>query len=148
MFQYRQQELYIEDCAIKELVKHYGTPLYVYSQNTISAAFKYYQQVFSSFALLLCYAVKANSNLSILSHLAHLGAGFDIVSGGELQRVLTVGVHPQKIIFSGVNKSEDEIELALKTDILCFNIESLPEIERIQKIARRLRKKAPIIFSH
>lgn len=146
MFQYRQQELYIEDCAIKELVKHYGTPLYVYSQNTISAAFKHYQQVFSSFALLLCYAVKANSNLSILSHLAHLGAGFDIVSGGELQRVLTVGVHPQKIIFSGVNKSEDEIELALKTDILCFNIESLPEIERIQKIARRLRKKAPISF--
>lgn len=146
MFQYRQQELYIEDCAIKELVKSYGTPLYVYSQNTISSAFKHYQQVFSSFTLLLCYAVKANSNLSILSHLAHLGAGFDIVSGGELQRVLTTGVHPKKIIFSGVNKSEDEIELALKTDILCFNIESLPEIERIQKIAKRLRKKAPISF--
>lgn len=146
MFQYHQQELYIEDCAIKELAKRYGTPLYVYSQNTISAAFKHYQQVFSSFALLLCYAVKANSNLSILSHLAHLGAGFDIVSGGELQRLLIIGVHPQKIIFSGINKSEDEIELALKTDILCFNIESLPEIERIQKIAKRLQKKAPISF--
>lgn len=146
MLQYRQQELYIEDCAIKELAKHYGTPLYLYSQNTISAAFKHYQQVFSSFTLLLCYAVKANSNLSILSYLAQLGAGFDIVSGGELQRLLTIDVHPQKIIFSGVNKSKDEIELALKADILCFNIESLPEIERIQKLAKFLRKKAPISF--
>ncbi|QRN41383.1 MAG: diaminopimelate decarboxylase [Neisseriaceae bacterium] len=146
MLRYVNQQLFIEQTSCLELAKTYGTPLYVYSKKHIQAAFLNYQHIFNDFNPLVCYAVKANSNLSILQYLASLGAGFDIVSGGELQRVLLAGGDPDKIIFSGVNKSEDEIKLALTAGILCFNVESLSEIDRIQVVAKELNTVAPISF--
>lgn len=133
-----------EQIPYSVLAAEYGTPLYVYSQQAMTAAFNQYQQAFAALQPLICYAVKANSNLSILRHFARLGCGFDIVSGGELQRVLTAGGDAKNIIFSGVGKSCAEIEWALKQNIRCFNVESLPELERINTIAARLDKIAPI----
>lgn len=133
-----------EQIPYSVLAAEYGTPLYVYSQQAMTAALNQYQQAFAALQPLICYAVKANSNLSILRHFARLGCGFDIVSGGELQRVLTAGGDTKKIIFSGVGKSCAEIEWALKQNIRCFNVESLPELERINTIAARLDKIAPI----
>lgn len=133
-----------EQVPYSTLVAQYGTPLYVYSQQAITAAFVQYQQNFASLNPLICYAVKANGNLSILRHFASLGSGFDIVSGGELQRVLLAGGDAEKILFSGVGKSKAEIELALTHNILCFNVESIPELERINTVAGELGKKAPI----
>lgn len=144
MLHYVDGQLFIEDTPCLTLAKTYGTPLYVYSQNHIHDSFLNYSTIFTTSNPLICYSVKANGNLSILRYLASLGAGFDIVSGGELQRVLTAGGSPKKTIFSGVNKSESEIQLALKVGIFCFNIESLPEIDRIQKIAQQLHIMAPI----
>lgn len=133
-----------EHVPYSTLVAQYGTPLYVYSQQAITAAFVQYQQNFASLNPLICYAVKANGNLSILRYFASLGSGFDIVSGGELQRVLLAGGDAGKTLFSGVGKSKAEIELALTHNILCFNVESIPELERINTIAGELGKKAPI----
>ena len=133
-----------EQVPYSTLVAQYGTPLYVYSQQALTAAFVQYQQNFASLNPLICYAVKANGNLSILRHFASLGSGFDIVSGGELQRVLLAGGDAEKILFSGVGKSKAEIELALTHNILCFNVESIPELERINTVAGELGKKAPI----
>lgn len=133
-----------EQVPYSTLAAQYGTPLYVYSQQAITAAFVQYQQNFASLNPLICYAVKANGNLSILRHFASLGSGFDIVSGGELQRVLLAGGDAEKILFSGVGKSKAEIELALTHNILCFNVESIPELERINTVAGELGKKAPI----
>ena len=133
-----------EQVPYSTLATQYGTPLYVYSQQAITAAFVQYQQNFASLNPLICYAVKANGNLSILRHFASLGSGFDIVSGGELQRVLLAGGDAEKILFSGVGKSKAEIELALTHNILCFNVESIPELERINTVAGELGKKAPI----
>ena len=125
------------------LADTYGTPLYVYRADALTQAFHIYQSAFGD-AALFCYAVKANSNLSILRHFACLGSGFDIVSGGELARVLAAGGAADKTIFSGVGKSEAEIAYALEAGILCFNVESLPELDRINQVAARLGKTAPV----
>lgn len=133
-----------EQIPFSRLAKQFGTPLYVYSQNALTQAFEGYTSAFSSLKPLICYAVKANGNLSILKHFASLGSGFDIVSGGELARVLAAGGDASKTIFSGVGKSETEIEFALNAGVKCFNIESLPELDRINAVAERLGKTAPI----
>lgn len=133
-----------EQISFEDLAQQFGTPLYVYSQNELSTAFSRYQQAFSALKPLICYAVKANSNLSILRHFAQLGSGFDTVSGGEIARVLAAGGAADKIIYSGVGKSVAEIEYALTVGIKCFNVESLPELDRINEVAQRLNKVAPI----
>ena len=136
--------LYCENIRFTDLANRFGTPLYVYSQQALEQAFADYQAAFASLKPLICYAVKANSNLSILRHFAQLGCGFDIVSGGELARVLAAGGKANQTIFSGVGKSEAEIEYALTEGIKCFNVESLPELDRINAIAGRLNMRAPI----
>ncbi|STZ75630.1 diaminopimelate decarboxylase [Bergeriella denitrificans] len=136
--------LYCEQTSYTHLADTFGTPLYVYSQNALTQAFKGYTEAFAALDPLICYAVKANGNLSIIRHFAALGSGFDIVSGGELARVLAAGGDAAKTIFSGVGKSEAEIEYALEAGVKCFNMESIPEIDRIQKVAARLGKTAPV----
>lgn len=136
--------LYCENIRFTDLANQFGTPLYVYSQQALNQAFTDYQTAFSALNPLICYAVKANSNLSIIRYFARLGCGFDIVSGGELARVLAAGGDASKTIFSGVGKSVAEIEYALQQGIKCFNVESLPELERINEIAARLGVRAPI----
>lgn len=136
--------LFCEQVPYPRLAEEFGTPLYVYSQSALTGAFENYQTAFAALNPLVCYAVKANGNLSIIKHFASLGSGFDIVSGGELARVLAAGGDAAKTIFSGVGKSEAEIEFALNAGVKCFNMESIPEIDRIQKIAARLGKTAPV----
>ena len=136
--------LHCENIPLTDLAGQFGTPLYVYSQSALTEAFCAYTSAFSARSPLVCYAVKANGNLSLLKHFAALGSGFDIVSGGELARVLAAGGAAGKTIFSGVGKSEAEIEFALKAGVLCFNVESLPELDRINAVAARLGKTAPI----
>lgn len=136
--------LYCENIRFTDLANQFGTPLYVYSQQALNQAFTDYQTAFSALNPLICYAVKANSNLSIIRHFARLGCGFDIVSGGELARVLAAGGDASKTIFSGVGKNIAEIEYALQQGIKCFNVESLPELERINEVAARLGVRAPI----
>ncbi len=143
-FGYRDGQLHCEDLALATLAGRFGTPLYVYSRRAIERAFDRYADALGRRPALVCYAMKANSNLAVLDLLARRGAGFDIVSGGELERVLAAGGDPRKTVFSGVGKTEPEIERALAADILCFNIESAPELERIDAIARRLGKRARI----
>ena len=129
-FSRRDGQLYIDNVALASLAAEHGTPAYVYSKTAISEQFLAYQNAMGEQNHLICYAVKANCSLAILNLLAKLGAGFDIVSGGELERVLAAGGQAQKIVFSGVGKSHEEITLALQTGIHCFNIESLAEIGR------------------
>ena len=136
--------LYCENIRFTDLANQFGTPLYVYSQQALNQAFTDYQTAFAALNPLICYAVKANSNLSIIRHFARLGCGFDIVSGGELARVLAAGGDASKTIFSGVGKNVAEIEYALQQGIKCFNVESLPELERINEVAARLGVRAPI----
>ena len=136
--------LHCENIPLTDLAGQFGTPLYVYSQSALTEAFCAYTSAFSARSPLVCYAVKANGNLSLLKHFAALGSGFDIVSGGELARVLAAGGAAGKTIFSGVGKSEAEIEFALKAGVLCLNVESLPELDRINAVAARLGKTAPI----
>ena len=133
-----------ENLSYTELAERYGTPLYVYSQSALDEAFAAYQTAFAALNPLICYAVKANGNLSLIRRFAELGSGFDIVSGGELARVLAAGGSAAKTIFSGVGKSAAEIESALKAGIKCFNVESLPELERLNGIAGRLNTRAPV----
>ncbi|MBS4097536.1 MAG: diaminopimelate decarboxylase [Sulfuricella sp.] len=141
---YRNGELHIEDVPLSHLAEHYGTPLYVYSHAALSEAFQAFDQAFSGTDHLVCYAVKANSSLAILNLFARLGAGFDIVSGGELQRVLAAGGNPRKVVFSGVAKSAEEMRQALNAGILCFNIESEAEMERLNQVAGSVGKIAPV----
>ena len=136
--------LHCENISYTELAERFGTPLYVYSQAELDSAFARYQTAFAVLDPLICYAVKANGNLSVIRRFAELGSGFDIVSGGELARVLAAGGRADKTIFSGVGKSAVEIEFALKSDIKCFNVESLPELDRINEIAGRLKTAAPV----
>ena len=136
--------LFCERLPYTHLAEEFGTPLYVYSKSALTEAFENYQTAFAALNPLVCYAVKANGNLSIIKHFASLGSGFDIVSGGELARVLVAGGDAAKTIFSGVGKSEAEIEFALNAGVKCFNMESIPEIDRIQKVAARLGKVAPV----
>jgi diaminopimelate decarboxylase len=143
-FHYVGGRLCCERVAIETLVTRYGTPLYVYSQSTIE---DHYQRLDAALGPLdhwICYALKANSNLAVLRALASLGAGFDIVSGGELERVVAAGGEPGRCIFAGVGKTDAEITLALRQGIYAFNVESEPELERIDRVAARLRKRAPV----
>ena len=136
--------LHCENINYTELAERFGTPLYVYSQAELDSAFARYQTAFAALDPLICYAVKANGNLSVIRRFAELGSGFDIVSGGELARVLAAGGRADKTIFSGVGKSAAEIEFALESGIKCFNVESLPELDRINEIAGRLKTTAPV----
>ena len=143
-YQYVNNVLHFDGVALPALAQTYGTPLYVYSESALSDAFKAYEQAFAANQPLICYAVKANGNLSVLKHFAALGSGFDIVSGGELQRVLAAGGDAGKVIFSGVGKSRDEIKLALEVGVKCFNVESLPELDRINEVAAEMGQTAAI----
>ncbi len=145
-FEYHNGELHCEEVSIRELAATYGTPLFVYSRATLERHWHAFDQALAGHDHLVCYAVKANSNLAILNLLARLGSGFDIVSGGELQRVLRAGGDPARIVFSGVGKLAEEIEAALEAGILCFNVESSSELERIDAIAGRMGKRAPVSF--
>jgi diaminopimelate decarboxylase len=135
-FSYRAGELCVEDVALTAVAQQFGTPCYVYSRAALTAAFQSFDAAFGSTPHLVCYAVKANSNLAILDQLARLGSGFDVVSGGELSRVVAAGGDPRKVVFSGVGKSADEIKQALAVGILCFNIESEGELRRVSDLAR------------
>ena len=138
------KELFAEDVSVQSIANLFGTPLYIYSRATIERHWHAFDQAAGAQKHLICYAVKANSNLAILNTLAKLGSGFDIVSKGELARVLEAGGDPQKVVFSGVGKSEDEIRYALNIGIYCFNVESVPELARISDIAASMNKIAPI----
>ena len=145
-FAYRDGELHAEGVALSAIAERFGTPCYVYSRAAIEAAYRAYDDAFAGTAHLVCYAMKANSNLAILNLLARLGSGFDIVSGGELARVLAAGGDPRKVVFSGVGKSEAEMAQALAAGILCFNVESAGELDRLDAVAGRLRTRAPVSF--
>jgi diaminopimelate decarboxylase len=141
---YRNTELFIENVSLKTIADHFGTPSYVYSRALIENNWRAFDNAFTGFPHRICYAVKANSNIAILQLLAKLNSGFDIVSLGELERVLAAGGDPKKTVFSGVGKRENEIEQALHYGIHCFNVESRPELTRLQKIGKKLNKKIPI----
>lgn len=143
-FRYVGDKLFCEGVSLELLVKKYGTPLYVYSQATLESHFKRLDQAMGSVDHLVCFAVKSNSNLSVLRTLVNCGSGFDIVSVGELMRVIKAGGDPAKCAFAGAGKTEAEIEFALKRGVYCFNAESEPELERINKVAARLKKSAPV----
>ncbi len=138
--------LHLEGVALDTLAERFGTPLYVYSRQALEMAYLDYAQAFADTPHLICYAVKANSSLAILNLFARLGAGFDIVSGGELARVLAAGGDPGKVVFSGVGKTADEMRAALSAGILCFNVESVSELHRLDRVAGTLGKVAPISF--
>jgi len=139
-FLFRKNNLYCEDIRVEDLAKRFATPLYIYSYRTLINHFIKLRQAFKTINPLICYSVKANSNLAILRALVRKGAGLDIVSGGELYRALKVGCNPRKIVYASVGKTEKEIEEAIRRGILFFNVESLPELETINRIAIRLRK--------
>ncbi len=141
-FTYKNNELYAEDIAVSELVREFGTPLYIYSYATLIRHIRAYEEAFCEVPHIICYAVKANSNLAILSLCAELGIGADIVSGGELFRALKAGIKPFRIVFAGVGKTEQEIEYALKNNILMFNVESEAELYKINEVAKKLKKHA------
>lgn len=143
-FQVREGTLFAEDVPLGEIADRYGTPTYVYSRATLERHFRAYQSAAGTHPHLICFAVKANSNIAVLNLLARLGSGFDIVSGGELDRVLAAGGDPRKTVFSGVAKTRAEIAHALRAGIRCFNIESRPELERIQEVAADEDLVAPI----
>ncbi len=145
-FNYRKNKLFAEGVAVEEIVSRYGSPCYIYSRATFERHWKAFNQAFGKHPHLICYAVKANSNIAILNILARLGSGFDIVSQGEMERVLAAGGSPDKIIFSGVGKREDEIIAALKIGIRCFNIEVSGELDRINQLAANLGVIAPVSF--
>ena len=143
-FTYHNNELFAEQVSLTQIAARFGTPAYVYSRAAITDRFKAYQDALTGRPHLICYAVKANSNLAVLNVLARLGAGFDIVSGGELQRVLRAGGDAAKVIFSGVGKTEAEMEMALKANIACFNVESEAELQRLDRVAGQLGLRAPV----
>lgn len=144
LFKYRSGELYAEDVPVKKLTEKYGTPLYVYSYNTLLRHFKAYDDAFNDYPHIICFAVKSNSNSAILRLFAKNGGGADIVSGGELHVALKAGIPAQKIVYAGVGKTEDEIQFALRSKILMFNVESENELKEIDRVAGRLKIKALI----
>jgi diaminopimelate decarboxylase len=143
-FPYRDSQLYAENIAVSDIVANHGTPCYIYSRAALEAAFREYQQALADCEHLVCYAVKANSNLAVLDVLARLGAGFDIVSGGELERVVAAGGEPARIVFSGVGKKPEEMARALELGIHCFNLESSAELEVLERVAAGLGRVAPV----
>jgi diaminopimelate decarboxylase len=143
-FHYQGGTLYAEQASLAEIAVRFGTPCYVYSRAALTDNLRQFNDALQGREHLICYAVKANSNLAILNILARLGAGFDIVSGGELQRVLAAGGDTRKVVFSGVGKTAEEMRMALEADILCFNVESSAELERLNEVAAGLGKVAAI----
>ena len=143
-FQYKDNLLMAEDAAVNEIAERFGTPLYIYSRATLERHWHAFDKAFGEHPHLICFAVKSNPNIAILQVMAQLGSGFDIVSQGELERVLAAGGDAAKIVFSGVAKSETEIVRALEVGIRCFNVESTAELERINLVAGKLGKIAPI----
>ncbi|WP_313483591.1 diaminopimelate decarboxylase [Stutzerimonas kunmingensis] len=143
-FSYRDGQLFAEGVALPALAQRFGTPTYVYSRAHIEAQYRAYADALDGMPHLVCFAVKANSNLGVLNVLARLGAGFDIVSRGELERVLAAGGQPNRIVFSGVGKTRDDMRRALEVGVHCFNVESTDELERLQQVAAELGKKAPV----
>src|SRR6185503_13123573 len=145
-FAYRDRVLHAEAIPLPQIARRFGTPCFVYSRAAIEANYRAFARALAGRNAMICYSVKANSNLAVLALLARLGAGFDIVSGGELARVRAAGGDARKIVFSGVGKSESEIEQALRARILCLNLESEEELERVAAIAGRLKMRAPVAF--
>ena len=143
-FQYKNEQLYVEDLPVKQLAEEFGTPLYIYSRATLERHWHAFDSALGDHPHLICYAVKANSNIGILNVMAKLGSGFDIVSQGELERVLEAGGEASKVVFSGVAKSRAEIMRALEVGIRCFNVESVAELHHINQIAGEMGKIAPI----
>ena len=142
--QYKESELYVEGVPLAVVAERHGTPCYVYSRAALTAAYQAFDAAFAGRDHLVCYAVKANSNLAILNLYARLGSGFDIVSGGELKRVLAAGGNPAKVVFSGVGKTVEEMRLALQANILCFNVESGSELKRLDRVAGDMGVRAPV----
>lgn len=143
-FNYKNQQLFAEDVSVSGIINQYGTPAYIYSRATLERHWHAFDKAFGSHPHLICFAVKSNSNIALLNVMARLGSGFDIVSQGELERVLAAGGEPSKVVFSGVAKSHSEIQRALEVGIRCFNIESIAELHRINEVAGQLGKIAPI----
>ena len=143
-FEYRGNRLHIEDLDLSHIAKQYGTPTYVYSRNTLERNYVAYSKALEGCKHLVCYAVKANSNIAVLNVLAQLGAGFDIVSIGELERVLVAGGDPKRIVFSGVGKQTHEMQRALEVGVHCFNVESEAELVRLQDVAASMNCIAPV----
>ncbi|HET6421525.1 MAG TPA: diaminopimelate decarboxylase [Geobacteraceae bacterium] len=143
-FHYKGGELYAEEIPVSEIAVKVGTPVYIYSHATLERHFKAMDEAFASVPHTICYSMKANSNMAVLKTFANLGGGVDIVSGGELYRALKAGIDPKKIVYSGVGKKDDEIEYALKSGILMFNVESEEELDRINEIAGSIGAKAGI----
>lgn len=143
-FEYKNQQLFAEDVAIADIIAEHGTPAYIYSRATLERHWHAFDNAFGSHPHLICFAVKSNSNIALLNVMAKLGSGFDIVSQGELERVLAAGGEASKVVFSGVAKSHTEIERALEVGIRCFNVESIPELHRINEVAGKMGKIAPI----
>lgn len=145
-FAYRAGALCAEQVPLEDVARRFGTPCYVYSRAAIEAAYRQFTDELAGRRSLVCYSVKANSNLAVLSVMAKLGAGFDIVSGGELARVIAAGGDPAKVVFSGVGKTEEEIRAALLAGVLALNLESEPELERVNAVAGALGRRAPVAF--
>jgi diaminopimelate decarboxylase len=143
-FQYQDSCLHAERVALTDIATQFGTPCYVYSRAALTDGYQQFSRALQGREHLICFAVKSNSNLAVLNVFARLGAGFDIVSGGELQRVLAAGGDARKVVFSGVGKSAEEMRMALLADILCFNVESAPELDRLNAVAAELGKVAAI----
>jgi diaminopimelate decarboxylase len=143
-FEYRQNQLYAENVSVADIVSEHGTPCYVYSRATLERHWHAFDNAFAQRPHLVCFAVKANSNLAVLNVLARLGSGFDIVSVGELERVIAAGGDPSKVLFSGVGKQEHEMRRALEVGIRCFNVESAAELERLNQVAGAMSKTAPV----
>ena len=143
-FRYVGKRLFCEGVAVQTLAEKFGTPLYVYSQRTLTRHFQKLDQALAPLDHRVCFAMKSNSNLAVLRTMADLGGGFDIVSGGELQRVIAAGGDPSRCVFAGVGKTVEEIEFALRRGIYSFNVESEPELHRINQVAARLKKRAPV----
>ncbi len=143
-FSFKNKALYAESVAVTDLMVEYGSPLYIYSRAQIASNWQQFDQAFGDHPHLICYSVKANSNLGVLNVLAKLGSGFDIVSIGELERVIAAGGQPGRCVFSGVSKTKKEIQRALELGIFCFNIESTSELDRVESVAKLMSTKAPI----
>ncbi|HIN82089.1 MAG TPA: diaminopimelate decarboxylase, partial [Chromatiales bacterium] len=143
-FNYRNGTLFAEDCNLREVAERHDTPCYVYSRATLERHWRAFDDAFADHPHLVCYAVKANSNLAVLNLFARLGSGFDIVSVGELQRVLAAGGDASRVVFSGVGKRVDEMRAALEAGIRCFNMESTAELDRLNQVAGELGVVAPV----
>lgn len=144
LFQYKNNELYAEDVPVRRIIEKFGTPIYIYSYNTLIGHFLAYKEAFDGYPNIICFALKSNSNIAILKTFAKQGGGADIVSGGELFRALKAGIPSNKIVYAGVGKTEEEIRYALKSKILMFNVESDQELQEIDHIAGQMKTKAPI----